>query len=501
MDAKQVWRAALGELQVSLSPANFETWLRDTQLVDVDEQRFRIAVPNGFAKDWLESRYRSLISQTLARIVGYSVQVEFVIGSSATGDGGAAPGPMDGAQAPSTNGRDGAGQQVRLEPTRVGGEGGTSYINPRYTFANFIVGSANRLAHAASLSVAERPGHAYNPLFLYGGVGLGKTHLMHAIGNQVTAKFPRKRVVYATSEKFTNEFIASIQQGKIDEFRARYRRIDLLLIDDIQFIADKERTQEEFFHTFNAIHEDGKQIVLSSDRPPKAILTLEERLRSRFEWGLIADLTAPDLETRIAILRSKAEEGAVPITSDVIEFIARKVVSNIRELEGALNRIVAYASMGAMPISIELAQAVLSNVLYNPKKRQVTPERIARVVSEYYSVPMDALQGQKRDKAIVVPRQIAMFLMREETDVSLLRDRRRARRSRSLHRPPRVREDQPRGRRQRRAAPRDRGRAGAHLRRLTRVGVWTPGRTSCRDRTRDRGNAPASHRTGRWRRL
>ena len=415
MDAKQVWRAALGELQVSLSPANFETWLRDTQLIDVDEQRFRIAVPNGFAKDWLESRYRSLISQTLARIVGYSVQVEFIIG----------PTPETPAEevvaAATTPTSTAPRQQVRVEPTRVGGEGGTTYINARYTFANFIVGSANRLAHAASLSVAERPGHAYNPLFLYGGVGLGKTHLMHAIGNQVIAKFPRKRVVYATSEKFTNEFIASIQQGKIDEFRARYRRIDLLLIDDIQFIADKERTQEEFFHTFNAIHEDGKQIVLSSDRPPKAILTLEERLRSRFEWGLIADLTAPDLETRIAILRAKAEEGAVPITSDVIEFIARKVVSNIRELEGALNRIVAYASMGAMPIGIELAQAVLSNVLYNPKKRQVTPERIARVVSEYYSVPMDALQGQKRDKAIVVPRQIAMFLMREETDVSLLR--------------------------------------------------------------------------------
>jgi chromosomal replication initiator protein len=413
MDAKQVWRAALGELQVSLSPANYETWLRDTQLLDVDEQRFRIAVPNGFAKDWLESRYRSLISQTLARIVGYSVQVEFVIGST------------PGASLESSNGELAHGPanpspQVRVEPTRVGGEGGTTYLNPRYTFSNFIVGSANRLAHAASLSVAERPGHAYNPLFLYGGVGLGKTHLMHAIGNQVIAKFPRKRVVYATSEKFTNEFITSIQQGKIDEFRARYRRIDLLLIDDIQFIADKERTQEEFFHTFNAIHEDGKQIVLSSDRPPKAILTLEERLRSRFEWGLIADLT-PDLETRIAILRAKAEEGAVPITSDVIEFIARKVVSNIRELEGALNRMVAYASMGAMPIGIELAQAVLSNVLYNPKKRQVTPERIARVVSDYYSVPIDVLQGQKRDKAIVVPRQIAMFLMRAETDVSLLR--------------------------------------------------------------------------------
>ncbi|HEX8025426.1 MAG TPA: chromosomal replication initiator protein DnaA [Candidatus Limnocylindrales bacterium] len=429
MDAKQVWRAALGELQVSLSPANYETWLRDTALAEVDDNRFKISVPNGFAKDWLESRYRSLISQTLARIVGYSVQVEFFVSATPETGNGQAPEAAVGdgtqpmglpADEPAPRPTSGS-QSVRVEATRVGGDGGTTNINPRYTFANFIVGSANRLAHAASLSVAERPGHAYNPLFLYGGVGLGKTHLMHAIGNQVAAKFPRKRVVYATSEKFPNEFITSIQQGKIDDFRARYRRIDLLLIDDIQFIADKERTQEEFFHTFNAIHEDGKQIVLSSDRPPKAILTLEERLRSRFEWGLIADLTAPDLETRIAILRAKAEEGAVPITSDVIEFIARKVVSNIRELEGALNRIVAYASMGAMPISIELAQAVLSNVLYNPKKRQITPERIAKAVSEYYGVGMDALRGQKRDKAIVVPRQIAMFLMREETDVSLLR--------------------------------------------------------------------------------
>ena len=417
MDTKQVWRAALGELQVSLSPANFETWLRDTHLIDVDDKRFRIAVPNGFAKDWLETRYRSLISQTLARIVGYSVQVEFLVKPAVE----AADAAMNGAAAPATNGH-ASPQQVRLEATRVGApEGAATNINPRYTFANFIVGSANRLAHAASLSVAERPGHAYNPLFLYGGVGLGKTHLMHAIGNAVIARFPRKRVVYATSEKFTNEFITSIQQGKIDDFRTRYRRIDLLLIDDIQFIADKERTQEEFFHTFNAIHEDGKQIVLSSDRPPKAILTLEERLRSRFEWGLIADLTAPDLETRIAILRAKAEEQAVPVSSDVLEFIARKVVSNIRELEGALNRIVAYASMGAVPITIELAQAVLSNVLYNPKKRQVTPERITRAVSDYYGVQIDALKGQKRDKAIVVPRQIAMFLMREETDVSLLR--------------------------------------------------------------------------------
>jgi chromosomal replication initiator protein len=418
MDAKQVWRAALGELQVSLSPANFETWLKETALVAVDDNRFRVAVPNGFAKDWLETRYRSLISQTLARVVGYSVQVDFEVreGLSAASEDGLvdnveAPQPLQSASTP-----------VRLEPGRVGGtESGSATLNPRYTFRSFIVGSANRLAHAASLSVAERPGHAYNPLFLYGGVGLGKTHLMHAIGNQVLARFPRKRVVYATSEKFTNEFITSIQQGKIDEFRSRYRRIDLLLIDDIQFIADKERTQEEFSHTFNAIHEDGKQIVLSSDRPPKLITTLEERLRSRFEWGLIADLTAPDLETRIAILRAKAEEGGVHIGSDVLEFIARKVISNIRELEGALNRIVAYANMGGMPISIELAQAVLSNVLYNPKRRLVTPERIVHAVSEYYSVELDALKGQKRDRAIVMPRQIAMYLMRAETDVSLLR--------------------------------------------------------------------------------
>src|SRR4051812_11630406 len=417
MDPKQVWRATLGELQVSLSPANYETWLKDTALVSVDDTRFRVAVPNGFAKDWLETRYRSLISQTLARVVGYSVQVDFEVREGLTGVL-----TEDAQQKSATEGASASAQQVRLEPGRVGGpEGGSLNLNPRYTFRNFIVGSANRLGHAASLSVAERPGHAYNPLFLYGGVGLGKTHLMHAIGNQVLARFPRKRVVYATSEKFTNEFITSIQQGRIDDFRTRYRKIDVLLIDDIQFIADKERTQEEFFHTFNAIHDEGKQIVLSSDRPPKQITTLEERLRSRFEWGLIADLTAPDLETRIAILGAKAEEQGVPVGSEALEFIARKVVSNIRELEGALNRIAAYASMQGLPITTDLASAVLSNVLYNPKKRAVTLDRIAQAVSDYYGVDMDTMRSQKRDRAIVVPRQIAMYLMRAETDVSLLR--------------------------------------------------------------------------------
>jgi chromosomal replication initiator protein len=402
MDAKQVWRAVLGELQVSLSPANFETWLKDTTLVEIDESRFRIAAPNGFARDWLDNRYRTLVSQTLARVVGGSVQVEFVVAD--------APGPV-----PSQADEDG------LLPPPASAGGNTVNLNGRYTFSNFIVGSANRLAHAAALSVAERPGHAYNPLFLYGGVGLGKTHLMHAIGNAVAAKFPRKRILYATSEKFTNDFINSIREQKMEDFRNRYRRIDVLLIDDIQFIAERERTQEEFFHTFNAIHEAGKQIVLSSDRPPKAITTLEERLRSRFEWGLIADLTPPDLETRIAILRSKAEDQLNLIPAEVIEFIARKVVSNVRELEGALNRVIAYASMSGMPINNELASAVLSNVMYNPKKRSITPQRIVRAVADYYGVNLDQLRSSKRDRAIVVPRQIAMYLIREETDISLLR--------------------------------------------------------------------------------
>ncbi len=403
MDAKQVWRAVLGELQVSLSPANFETWLKDTALVEIDENRFRISVPNGFARDWLDNRYRPLISQTVTRVVGGSVQIEFVVAD--------APGPVPSQVSedalplpPGLRGR----QHRQPQPAATGSA--TSSSDP-----------ANRLAHAAALSVAERPGHAYNPLFLYGGVGLGKTHLMHAIGNAVAAKFPRKRILYATSEKFTNDFINSIREQKMEDFRNRYRRIDVLLIDDIQFIAERERTQEEFFHTFNAIHEAGKQIVLSSDRPPKAITTLEERLRSRFEWGLIADLTPPDLETRIAILRSKAEDQTGLIPGDVIEFIARKVVSNVRELEGALNRVVAYASMSGMPINIELASAVLSNVMYNPKKRSITPQRIVRAVADYYGVNLDQLRSSKRDRAIVVPRQIAMFLIREETDISLLR--------------------------------------------------------------------------------
>jgi len=269
--------------------------------------------------------------------------------------------------------------------------------------------------------VAERPGHSYNPLFIYGGSGLGKTHLMHAIGNAVMSRHPRKRVAYATSEKFTNEFINAIRTQKTEEFRERYRRIDVLLIDDIQFIAGKEGTQDEFFHTFNAIHEEGKQIVLSSDRPPKAIASLEERLRSRFEWGLIADISPPDLETRIAILRAKAEAQNVAVPPPVIDFLAQRIVSNIRELEGALTRVVAYATLNAVPVTTDLAQQMLQHILQNPRRQTLAPEKIVEIVARYYQVPIDQLRGKARDKQIVLPRQVAMYLMREETEAPLLR--------------------------------------------------------------------------------
>jgi chromosomal replication initiator protein len=320
-----------------------------------------------------------------------------------------------------TNGRDGSSQQVRLEPTRVGGEGGTSYINPRYTFANFIVGSANRLAHAASLSVAERPGPRVQPAVPVRRGGPRQdapdARDRQPGHRQVPAQTRRVR-----HEREVHERVHRRRSSKARSTNSAPATAGSTSCSSTTSSSSPTRNGRRGVLPHVQCHPRGRQADRPLVRPTaEGILTLEERLRSRFEWGLIADLTGPDLETRIAILRSKAEEGAVPITSDVIEFIARKVVSNIRELEGALNRIVAYASMGAMPISIELARPCLSNVLYNPKKRQVTPERIARVVSEYYSVPMDALQGQKRDKAIVVPRQIAMFLMREETDVSLLR--------------------------------------------------------------------------------
>ncbi|TMG56516.1 MAG: chromosomal replication initiator protein DnaA [Chloroflexi bacterium] len=405
MNLKQIWTAALGELQVGLPRSTYDTWFKDTQVLSEEDDVFLIGVPNAFAREWLENKFRPQVRTTLQHLLGRTVDVRFVTSAN----GGVRPGSAPA----STFAQQTSTQERREAPV-------SAVLNQRYTFSTFVVGSNNRLAHAAALSVAERPGHSYNPLFVYGGSGLGKTHLMHAIGHAVIARHPKKRVAYATSEKFTNEFINSIRAQKGEDFRERYRRIDVLLVDDIQFIAGKEGTQEEFFHTFNAIHEEGKQIVISSDRPPKAI-QLEDRLRSRFEWGLIADISTPDLETRIAILRAKAEVQNVAVPPPVIDFLAQRIVSNIRELEGALTRIVAYAALQASPVTTQLAQEVLQNILYNPQRKTLSPERIAETVARYYGVPIDELKGRARDKQIVLPRQIAMYLMREETEAPLLR--------------------------------------------------------------------------------
>ena len=432
MDQRQVWRATLGELEISLSQATFETWFRRTALIRVDEasSTFVLGVASGFAKDWIEERYRSLIAQTVAKIVGYSVTLTVEVVSEAELDEHGALGsrskslPSASNLTADTDAKAGAstsrsGDAVRIvdasEPTRP------TNLNARYTFATYVVGSGTRLAHAASQSVSERPGGAYNPLFLYGGTGLGKTHLLHAIGNAVMERSPKRRVLYITGEAFTNEFILGIQQGAADAFRSRFRKIDVLLIDDIQFIADKERTQEEFFHTFNALHSAGKQIVITSDRTPKEISLLEERLRSRFEWGLIADISSPDLETRIAILRSKAEESGVIVADDVVEQVARRVQSNVRELEGALTRLVAVGRLSGMPVTMELAARVLSEAVYPNPKRILEPEQVVAVVAEHFGLTVEQLRGPKRDREIVVPRQIAAYLSREETDASLVR--------------------------------------------------------------------------------
>ena len=291
-------------------------------------------------------------------------------------------------------------------------------LNARYTFSTFIVGAGNQLAHAASVAVAEAPGHAYNPLFLYGGVGLGKTHLLHAIGHNALEN--GLVVLYVSSETFTNEMINAIRYRTNEEFRAKYRSADVLLVDDIQFIAGKDSTEEEFFHTFNSLYESNKQIVMCSDRPPKAIVSLEERLRSRFEWGLIADIQPPDLETRVAILRAKADLSQRMVPDDVIQYLASRVQSNIRELEGSLNRLLAFSQLQRMPLTIDTAKAALANIATDARQRRVSIDDVLNAVSEYYRISLDDLRGKQRDKHIVVPRQVAMYLMRQETEASLM---------------------------------------------------------------------------------
>ena len=373
----------------------------------------RVGVPHTFAKEVVERNYHTLVQQILARLCQQDVAVVYEVAALGKDDLDRAPPAAAAPKAVATADREVKQSQLSRSP------GSRNMVNAKFSFDRFVIGTGNRLAAAAAQAVAERPAEAYNPLFIYGVAGLGKTHLLHAISNHVMDAQPDRHVVYVTCETFTNEFIRAIKDKRIDEFRDRYRSADILLIDDIQFLAGKEQTQEEFFHTFNAYHEFGKQIVLSSDRPPKSIETLTERLRSRFVWGLIADIQPPDLETRIAILSTRAEEENAVVADDVLEFLATHLVSNVRELEGALTRLLAFAKLNGQEPTQELAMEVLDGLLFNVRKDAFKPEQILDAVATYYRVPVADLVGKKRDKTIARPRQIAMYMMREETQLSL----------------------------------------------------------------------------------
>lgn len=395
---QSLWQETLIKLESELSKPSFETWLSSTQLIDIEGDTLVIQVPNDFAKDWLESRYAPLIKSTVQTILGQMVTLRFIIPSSYSNP------------------------QAQTNPvfsTAPKQDSLPNFLNPKYTFDTFVIGNSNRFAHAAALAVAESPAKSYNPLFIYGGVGLGKTHLMHAIGHHVLNQSPQTRVLYVSSEKFTNELIDSIRDENPIEFRNHYRNVDILLIDDIQFLAGKERTQEEFFHTFNALYEANKQIIISSDRPPKDIPTLEDRLRSRFEWGLITDIQAPDLETRIAILRKKAKLENLQVANEVMVYIANNIQSNIRELEGALIRVMAYASLNSSPITIEVATQALRDILPVSTPKQITIDMIQQAVADYYHLSLSEFKAKKRTRSVAFPRQIAMYLCRELTDCSL----------------------------------------------------------------------------------
>ena len=400
MQAEQIWQAALGQLQLELNKNVYDTWMRGTTLLGYEDGTFVVGVTHGYAKDWLENRLLGTIKRTLSNLAQRSVEVKFVVWT---------PGSKKAEMAVEA-------AQTTAEPMASA----SSYLaqtnlNPKYVFESFVVGSSNRLAHAACLAAAENPARAYNPVFLYGGVGLGKTHLLHAMGNACAGR--GLQVLYVSSEEFTNDLINAIQKRTTEAFRDKYRRIDVLLIDDIQFIAGKESTQEEFFHTFNTLHGQDKQVVITSDRPPKAMVTLEERLRSRFEWGLSVDIQPPDFETRQAILRSKADRAGRKVDPAVIELIARRVQSNIRELEGALTRVMAYAELLGQSVTLDIANSALADLL--PRRHTLTPVQIIQTVADYYHTTSEILTGRDRSKETAWARQVAMYLIREETDSSL----------------------------------------------------------------------------------
>jgi chromosomal replication initiator protein len=403
MEENKIWQAALGELELTLSKANFTTWFKNTFIASLEPDNIIIAVPNTFTKAWLEKKYHSAILKALQKITGNRIRnILYRVESKMK------------AEEPEiimkTEEREikAPANTTELSPLNEFG------LNPRYCFNSYVIGKGNELAHAASVAVSQKPGNVYNPLFIYGGVGLGKTHLVQAIGNQISRFFPNKKVLYVSCEKFTNDFIRSISSNRADKFKDAYRSVDVLLIDDIQFLAGKEGTQEAFFHTFNELHQANKQVVITSDRPPKAIPALESRLVSRFEWGMIADISTPDLETRSAILKTKCREKCCNLDEECINYIATNIQNNVRELEGALNKLMAYNQLNGTPLTLENIKKILASITSITRKKSVTPKQILALVAEFYDINLEDLLGACRKKDLALPRQIVMFLMREE---------------------------------------------------------------------------------------
>jgi len=411
LTAAEAWSRILERARAQLPEQIYRSWLEQTEPLALSHDQLAIVTHNEFAVQWIEKQYGSLLTQAAERLFGrpFTIAVHHQPREDSGAGPGKRPAPRVAPPAPPP-------AAPRPAPGTVLG----TALNERYTFERFVVGANNQLAAAACRAVAEAPARMYNPLFIYGGVGLGKTHLMHAIGHAVLARMPDRRVAYVSSERFTNDLIASIQEGRMAEFRRRYRDIDLLLIDDVQFLGEKERTQEEFFHTFNALYEAQRQIVLTSDRPPKEIPGLEERLVSRFEWGLVTDIKPPDLETRVAILRKKAEEDQLVLADEILDFIARNCRSSVRELEGAIIKLLAYSSLTRREITIELAREALGGVLAADAAPELTPDLIRTRVAQAWGVPVEALSSKRRTKDLTVPRQVAMYLMRQLLGLSLV---------------------------------------------------------------------------------
>lgn len=400
-ELQTIWNEALNQIRGALNSPTFNTFFRNIEPVELNEERFVISTASEFSKDWIEQRYIHIIRDSLLKSLGREIEVYIVARPERTGQESLSPTEREDRK------------MVSQTPRRE-----APCLHPKYSFESFVIGSSNRFAYEASLAVAESPAVPYNPLFIYGGVGLGKTHLLQAIGQYIHSHHPALKFTYVTSEKFTNDFIESIRMERISGFKNRYRQNDVLLVDDIQFLEGKERMQEEFFHTFNALYEANKQIVISSDRPPRAIATLEDRLSSRFEMGLITDIQPPDIETRIAILQKKAAQTGLSLPNDVLSYIASKIASNIRELEGALIRVVAYSSLTKTPIDTGLAEAVLRDIFPDTGAGKITIEKIQKEISQYFGIGLDELVGQKRVKEIAYARQVAMYLARELTELS-----------------------------------------------------------------------------------